>query len=311
MRTASRSGPTRPSTPSRPNRPPNPRTLTAALLALTLLSAPTRAQTRITIPTPDLQLQAQYTTPPTPTAPAVIILHGCGGPYPARDHQWRDLLAAQGHQVLIPDSFGSRGLGSQCTTPTRTVTPNGKRRDDTVAAATYLASLPTTPPGGVIVMGWSNGGSTTLAAAAPGVMPPGLVRAFVAFYPGCAQYARNPGWAPSAPLLIVMGEADDWTPAEPCRQLAAQHPTRITLILYPDAYHDFDAPNRPMRTRTGLAYTANNDGTAHAGTNEPARQAALQQVPAWLKTGPRRAAAPMRRRSGRQGRGRTRTGAGG
>ena len=75
-------------------------------------------------------------------------------------------------------------------------------------------------------------------------MPAGLVRGFVAFYPGCNFYDRRAGWAPSAPLLIVMGEADDWTPAEPCRRLAAKFPERIKLVLYPGAYHDFDAPGR-------------------------------------------------------------------
>jgi poly(3-hydroxybutyrate) depolymerase len=51
---------------------------------------------------------------------AVVALHGCGGPYPARDTQWRDRLLgrdrllADCHILLFPDSFGSRGLRSQC-----------------------------------------------------------------------------------------------------------------------------------------------------------------------------------------------------
>ncbi len=131
-------------------------------------------------------------------------------------------------------------------------------------------------------MGWSNGGSTVLASAATGVMPPGLVRGFVAFYPGCRIYAQRSDWAPSAPLLIVMGEADDWTPAAPCRALAARFPDRIKLVLYPGAYHDFDAPNLPVRVRHNLAYTGSTPGEAHVGTNEPGRAAALRDVPAWV-----------------------------
>lgn len=253
------------------------------LLLAGCAAAPGGRSEGVTIPTVDVPLFAPYALPPGPAvAPAVVALHGCGGPFPARDNQWRDLLVVAGHPVLLPDSFGSRGLGSQCKNPSRGISPNGKRRADTVAAAEWLAAQPGTPPGGIVVMGWSNGGSTVLAAAAQGVMPAGLVRGFVAFYPGCRLYDQKPDWAPSAPMLIVMGEDDDWTPAEPCRHLAARFPDRIKLVLFPGAYHDFDAPDRPVVTRTGLAFTAHGDGVAHAGTDEAGRAAVLKLVPAWI-----------------------------
>jgi len=241
---------------------------------------------QVAIPAPSVSLAAGYAVPASPSAnpapPAMILLHGCGGPWPLRDNQWRDRFLAAGQPVLLPDSFGSRSLGSQCATARRTVSPGRERRTDTVAAATWLSQQPGTPAGGAVVMGWSNGGSTVLAAARQGVMPPGLVRGYVALYPGCADVARRQDWAPAAPLLIMMGEADDWTPAEPCRTLAARFPDRITLVLVPGAYHDFDVPGRPVRTRHGLAYTANGDGTAHEGTNPAGREAALRDVPAWI-----------------------------
>ena len=236
----------------------------------------------VTIPADGVSLFAPYVQPTGVTvAPAVVALHGCGGPFPDRDGQWRDLLVAQGHAVLLPDSFGSRGLASQCQNADRNVSPNGARRRDTVAAVEWLAAQPETPAGGVVVIGWSNGGSTVLAAAAAGVMPKGLVRGYVAFYPGCRVYAER-AWQPSAPLLIVMGEADDWTPAAPCRVLAERFPERIKLMLYPGAYHDFDAPGLPLRVRHGLAFTAEGNGTAHVETNPAAREAALRDVPGWI-----------------------------
>ena len=254
-----------------------------AVLLLLLLAACAGARAdEVLITVPDVQLRASYTVPSPVIGPAVVGLHGCGGPFPDRDGQWRDLFVKAGSPVLLPDSFGSRGFGSLCSTRERGITPNGKRRTDTVAAVEWLVKQPGTPPGGVVVMGWSNGGSTVLAAAAKGVMPAGLVRGFVAFYPGCRVYAEKAEWAPSAPMLIVMGEADDWTPAEPCRVLAARFPGQIKLVLYPGAYHDFDTPNRPVRVRTGLAFTGNGDGVAHVGTNEPGRAAVMRDVPAWV-----------------------------
>jgi acetyl esterase/lipase len=52
-----------------------------------------------------------------------------------------------------------------------------------------------------------------------------------------------------APLLILIGEKDDWTPAAPCVKLAAstratEHP--VTIMIYPGAHHSFDS-DRPAR----------------------------------------------------------------
>jgi dipeptidyl aminopeptidase/acylaminoacyl peptidase len=74
---------------------------------------------RVTVPGPNgVGLDAALVLPEgTAKAPPVVALHGCGGPFPSRDGQWAVLLAKAGHVVLLPDSFGSRGLGSQCGTP--------------------------------------------------------------------------------------------------------------------------------------------------------------------------------------------------
>jgi dienelactone hydrolase len=58
-------------------------------------------------------------------------------------------------------------------------------------------------------------------------------------------------------------------------------PDEITFVASPGTYHDFDAPNRPLRVRSGAFYTAT--GTAHVGTNEPARQAAIARLSRWLE----------------------------
>jgi dienelactone hydrolase len=253
-----------------------------ALLAL-LQSAGVNVD-RVSIPGPDgVTLAAALVRPAEKaTAPSVVALHGCGGPFAARDGQWAIALAKAGHVVLLPDSFGSRGLGSQCGTKERTVTPEGLRRLDAIAAAEWLRSIPGLPDGGIDLIGWSNGGSTVLEVARVRVdLPAGLFQRFVAFYPGCPTREEDATWEPVAPMLILMGEDDDWTPAPPCHQLAGRFPARITMIAYPGAYHDFDVPDRPVRVRDNAATAAN--GQAHVGTNEPARIDALARVPAWLE----------------------------
>ena len=122
---------------------------------------------------------------------------------------------------------------------------------DAREALAFARSLPYVDGVHVGVMGGSHGGSTTLAtmAAAPGA---GFAAA-IALYPGCnARYGEwRPGtrgvYKPEAPLLILVGERDDWTPAQPCRALAERsRAAGLPVSVYPGAHHSFDS-DRPVR----------------------------------------------------------------
>lgn len=258
-----------------------------ALAAMLLATAGPRAEApqRVTVPSRDgTALDAVLLMPggPGPHA-AVILLHGCGGRdrrgggLDRRHADWAERLRAAGFAVLLPESFASRGQGSQCTVRDRRILPWRERRADALGARDWLAGQPFVREEAIALMGWSHGGSTVLATAdAPGFAT------FVAFYPGCSRALRSGRFAPSAPLLLLIGEADDWTPPGPCRALAERAGPGVTLVGYPGAHHGFDAPDSPLRLRTGLAFSARGDGTAHVGTDPAARADALVRVPAWL-----------------------------
>ena len=62
------------------------------------------------------------------------------------------------------------------------------------------------------------------------------------------------------PVLILIGDKDDWTPADACRRLKPDRPELVEIVYYPDAYHSFDAqvrdrtvPGAPGKTHH-LAY---------------------------------------------------------
>jgi dienelactone hydrolase len=109
-------------------------------------------------------------------------------------------------------------------------------------------------------------------------------RAAVAFYPGCrAPMQRR--WSARLPTLILIGEADDWTPAKPCHDMVKEargRSAQVEIVGYPGAYHAFDNPHLPVRQRSGLAYTADGTGNAHIGTDPAARADAIQRVMGWL-----------------------------
>ena len=144
--------------------------------------------------------------------------------------------------------------------------------------------------GGVLLIGWSHGGSTALAAVQAPV-PAGLIRAAVALYPGCRRIGEaTPAFIPAAPVLMLLGADDDWTPARFCRALAAGVPAGagpVEVVAYPGAWHGFDQPDLPVRVLSGLAGTRS--GTAHMGTDAAARADGLARVrPSWPGTVARR-----------------------
>jgi dienelactone hydrolase len=255
------------------------------LALLALLATPAAALEPVSFQSADgAAINALYEAPGgRGRHPAVVLLHGCGGRDRAngtlqpRHAEWAELLLARGYAVLLPESFASRGQGSQCGVRDRAILPRRERRADAIGARAFLAARPEIDPARIALLGWSHGGSTTLwTADVPGFA------AFVAFYPGCTALGREPRWAPTAPLLLLIGQADDWTPPHPCRALAAGAGPRLAYVEYPGAFHGFDAPDQPVRLRTGLAFSVRGDGTAHVGTDPAARADALRRVPEFL-----------------------------
>jgi dienelactone hydrolase len=94
---------------------------------------------------------------------------------------------------------------------------------------------------------------------------------------------KSKSWTTHIPLEILHGEKDDWTPIEPCRDLVQRTRTRgapIEIVTYPNAFHGFDTPNSPVRTRRDIPTTPTR--TATVGTDPVARADAIARVPEYF-----------------------------
>lgn len=210
--------------------------------------------------------------------PTVVLLHGCGGMLTSagqpntRTRTYVQLLSDNGWNILALDSFSGRGIRQICTRQRGERTPVNQhvRRQDVWTALHWLHSEPTVDRDRLAVIGWSNGGSTVLEATHRGWQSDGSVpsiRLAAAFYPGCATRQRH-GYAPTAPLLLFLGLADDWTPAAPCQRLAADG---VRIYTWEGAYHGFDSL-RPVQFRDDVRRGVNPAGV-HVGGNPVARSA--------------------------------------
>jgi dienelactone hydrolase len=181
-------------------------------------------------------------------APAVILMHGCGGWQPPVFQALEDyasFLTAQGMVVLNLDSFGPRrnAGGSVCASYDSLAAAREYRTRDAYAALNFLQAQPFVDPENVFLIGQSNGGSVALIAAQSATVKRHAkggtgFRGLVALYPWCgATGSLRP--ALSSPVLILGGGRDDWVPPRDCTRFAPKGAS-MDVRVYPEAAHSFD-----------------------------------------------------------------------
>jgi dienelactone hydrolase len=241
----------------------------------------------------DITLKAiVYRPEGTGPFPAVIAMHDCSGltspsgAIESKYREWAQLLVRNGFIVLFPESYSSRGLGSQCTVRNRPVRPDRERVADANASRQWLGQQPDVKADHISLLGWATGGSSVLWAVRPQRKADEKhdFRSAVALYPGCRRLDST-AWSARVPTLILIGADDDVTPPQECEHMVAGakgRSARISMMVYAGAFHDFDHPNRPVQLRTGYAISADGSGRVHTGTNAAARADSLKRVPQWL-----------------------------
>jgi dienelactone hydrolase len=204
-----------------------------------------------------------------PPYPAVVVLHGCGG-ISSHSAAIADRLGGWGYVTLTVDTLGPRGM-DHCYSSTFM-----EQAFDAYAAWGYLSKLTDVNAERVALLGQSMGGSATLYAIDRNAVRQYFsqrFRAAIAYYPRCGVV---PEPAMTAPMLILIGEADQWNSADACttmKNLARPESASISLTVYPGVHHAFDV----VQLKPGLS----SDGR-WLEYNEPAARDAEARVRALL-----------------------------
>jgi len=177
----------------------------------------------------------------------MILAHHCGG-ITATVTNLAGMLNAEGIATFIPDSFTARGYPSGVCTGSNL--NNSAAVADALYALKLLATHPRIDANRIGIIGQSYGGGAVLTTAFEEarqsiIHDPNLkFAAHIGLYPaGCNSRYWSANMT-GAPLLLLLGGADDWTPADACVDFASllnSLGTPTTTVVYPGALHAWDS----------------------------------------------------------------------
>ena len=187
------------------------------------------------------------------------LIIGVAGSLGWRKHhlEYMEMYQQDGFATFELNSFKSRDI-------TSTV---GSQDEVTIAAIILdayralekLAEHPNIDKEKVSITGWSLGGGVSLFS---GWMPVKNAittsvsfASHLAFYPPCFINPENLAFT-QAPIHILIGEKDNWTPATPCSNLIKKldGKANIALTTYPESHHSFDSETPVTRNEKGYSF---------------------------------------------------------
>jgi dienelactone hydrolase len=173
--------------------------------------------------------------------PVVVYMSGCGGVDNGADRAMQKAVIehykSKDVATLIVDPFTPRGemegVCADLADPAKASKgPEYFKRDgnDALAAVNVLRAMPDIDSKHIFLQGYSFGAIGSLIAIDK--KNPASVAAVIAYYPFCYD-----GVDPSVPVLVLIGEKDDWTPAAKCQAVTGK--ADFNVVVYPGDTHAF------------------------------------------------------------------------
>ena len=199
--------------------------------------------------------------------PAMVIAHGSGGVSHEREFWWADHFSDIGVAAFVVDSFTPRNIRETATDQTQLSTAANVA--DALVALRLLATHPQIDAKRIGVIGFSKGGQVAIYTALEPfrraiITDQTRFAAHAPLYPGCNSWQVS-DQVTGAPMLMLLGGQDNYTPPGPCQEYAQWFKaknTDVTVIVYPNAFHRFDSLQPPVQAKnvvTGVGCNFNAD----------------------------------------------------
>ncbi len=184
-------------------------------------------------------------------APYIVLVPGCGGLRSLADNtlmEYADEFVRRGYGAVVLDILRDTGIDHVC------IDESGPSYMLGALSAAQFASDTGLSSGRTGIVGQSRGAVAALRlsgrvarAASIYANAPTWFDAAVAFYPWCSDTAL------ASPMLVLIGEEDEWTPAVHCRRWLEQgRAENLDVVFYPGAHHSFDIARQPLRKMYGF-----------------------------------------------------------
>jgi len=161
---------------------------------------------------------------------------------------------------------------------------------DSYKALEVLSKHPKINSKKIAITGWSLGGGVALYSGwepiRKAINPAQSFIAHLPFYPPCIVEPLNLDFT-SSPIHILIGELDDWTPADKCVELVkklSNSGANINITVYNESHHSFDRESEPIIDPKGYvlvdcSYKIKSDGTILTkNLNFPIRSPLMQKI---------------------------------
>ena len=130
---------------------------------------------------------------------------------------------------------------------------------DAYRALEKLSEHPNIDKNKVSITGWSLGGAVSLFSAwlpiKNAITKDLSFASHLPIYPPCFVDPENTDFT-DAPIHILIGEIDNWTPAKPCTDFVKKINKKgnVGLTIYPNAHHSFDSKSELTQNEKGYSF---------------------------------------------------------
>ena len=187
------------------------------------------------------------------------LIIGVAGSLAWRDHHYEylDMYQKAGFATFELKSFKSRDIES--TVGSQVEVTTAMMILDAYRALEKLSEHQNIDKNKVSITGWSLGGAVSLFSAwlpiKNAISKEVSFASHLPIYPPCFVDPENTDFT-EAPIHILIGEIDNWTPAKPCTEFVKKINKKgnVGLTIYPNAHHSFDSKSELTQNEKGYSF---------------------------------------------------------